>query len=192
MLRVLSGGGVFPAARASQAAPNNPSLSLRRLHFHLFAFWPPVGRVLRKPTKACWTRSTAAAASQGRLGAASPPCPEPRAVPSPCCRNRERLSTLRTGNALADGTMRSCPSHSASRTAPDRVGAVHRVTMERGCRLVRLIVGQHVYAPMHTHAHAHAHTRMRARSPAARPWHASRVDMLQVVSCPCYSALQGS
>ena len=178
----------FGGACVARSLPNNPSLSLRRLHFHLFAFWPPVGRVLRKPTKACWTRSTAAAASQGRLGAASPPCPEPRAVPSPCCRNRERLSTLRTGSAFADGAMRSYPSHSASRSPPDRVGAVHRVKIERGCRIVRLTVGQHTHPC--TRTHAHMHTRMRARSPAARPWHASRVEML--VSCPCYSALQGS
>ena len=34
----------------------------------------------------------------------------------------------------------------------------------------------------HPPTHPHAHTRMRARSPAARPWHASRVEML--VSCP--------
>ena len=185
-MRRMFFGGACVAGRS-----NHPSLSLRRLRFRLFASWPSVGRAVRRPTQRRWARSTAAAASQGRLGAASSPCPEPRAVPprpSPCCRNRERLSTLRTGSAFADGAMRSYPSHSASRSPPDRVGAVHRVKIERGCRIVRLTVGQHTHPC--TRTHAHMHTRMRARSPAARPWHASRVEML--VSCPCYSALQGS
>ena len=62
---------------------NHPSLSLRRLHFHLFASWPPVARAVRRTTQSRWARSTAAAAPQGRLGTASSPGPEPRAVPSP-------------------------------------------------------------------------------------------------------------
>ena len=71
-------GGACVAGRS-----NHPSLSLRRLHFHLFASWPPVGRALLRTTHSRWARSTAAAASQGRLGTASSPGPEPRAVPSP-------------------------------------------------------------------------------------------------------------
>ena len=171
----------FGGACVARSLPNNPSLSLRRLHFHLFAFWPPVGRVFRKPTKAVGRVPRQPQRPKAASALRFPACPEPRAVPSPCCRNRERLSTLRTGSAFADGAMRSYPSHSASRSPPDRVGAVHRVKIERGCRIVRLTVGQHTHPC--TRTHAHMHTRMRARSPAARPWHASRVEML--VSCPC-------
>ena len=40
----------------------------------------------------------------------------------------------------------------------------------------------HTNTHTHTHTHTHAHA-MRARSPAARPWHARRVEMR--VSCPC-------
>ena len=71
-------GGACVAGRS-----NHPSLSLRRLRFRLFAYWPPVGRAVRRTTQSRCARSTAAAASHGRLGTASPPCPEPRAVPSP-------------------------------------------------------------------------------------------------------------
>jgi hypothetical protein len=51
-LTVLSGGGAFRRRVRSRSLPNSPLLSLRRLHFHLLAFWPPSGRVFRKPTKA--------------------------------------------------------------------------------------------------------------------------------------------
>ena len=87
-------GGACDAGRS-----NHPSLSLRRLHFHLFASWPPVGRAVLRTTQSRWARSTAAAASQGRLGTASSPGPEPRAVPSP----------LRSEpHATCDATNRHC------------------------------------------------------------------------------------
>ncbi len=91
-------GGCFSAARVSGRS-NHPSLSLRRLRFRLFAYWPPVGRAVRRTTQSRCARSTAAAASHGRLGTASPPCPEPRAVPSP----------LRSeSHATCDATHRQC------------------------------------------------------------------------------------
>jgi hypothetical protein len=93
-------GGCFSAARVSGRS-NHPSLSLRRLHFHLFASWPPVGRAVRRTTQSRCARSTAAAASHGRLGTASPPCPEPRAVPSPL---------LSEPHATCDATNRHCPA----------------------------------------------------------------------------------
>ena len=77
-MRRMVFGGACVSGRS-----NHTSLPLRRLHFHLFASWPPVGRVFPRTTQSSWARSTAAAASQGRLGTASSPGPEPRAVPSP-------------------------------------------------------------------------------------------------------------
>ena len=123
-------GGACVAGRS-----NHPSLSLRCLRFHLFASWPPVAPSVSRTTQSRWARSTAAAAPQGRLGTASSPGPEPRAVPSP----------LRSEpHATCDATNRPVP-----------------------CRLNGALP-----------------------QPPAHPWHVSRVEML--VSCPCYSALQGS
>jgi hypothetical protein len=74
---------MFSAARASQVAPTTPCC---RCDVSISIYSPPgllFGRAVLRTTQSRWARSTAAAASQGRLGTASSPGPEPRAVPSP-------------------------------------------------------------------------------------------------------------
>ena len=140
-LAVLSAGGVFRRRVRCKVASKQPLAVAATSPFPSIRLLASCWSSFPKTTQGRWTRSTAAAASQSRLGTASSPCPEPRAVPSLCCRSRTRLLTLRIGNALPNE--RCAPTRRIrSRDVLRHVGGMHRVTIERGCPIARPTVGQ--------------------------------------------------